>query len=123
MGEPVKIVDLAQNMIRLSGKEPERDIPIEFIGVRAGREARTRSCGARARRLCRPRIRRSFARLDADRPVWLDDELADLERLVEAGDTIEVVARLAEMLGTPQRLAAAAEAPAPAAAAMPPTPS
>ena len=36
MGEPVQIVDLAQNMIRLSGKEPERDIAIEFTGARPG---------------------------------------------------------------------------------------
>ena len=33
MGEPVKIIDLAHNMIRLSGKEPDRDVPIEFIGA------------------------------------------------------------------------------------------
>jgi FlaA1/EpsC-like NDP-sugar epimerase len=36
MGEPVRIVDLAQTMIRLSGKEPGRDIEIEFVGARPG---------------------------------------------------------------------------------------
>ncbi len=32
MGEPVRIMDLARNMIRLAGYEPERDIAIEIIG-------------------------------------------------------------------------------------------
>jgi FlaA1/EpsC-like NDP-sugar epimerase len=36
MGEPVKIVDLAHQMIRLAGLRPERDIAIEFIGLRPG---------------------------------------------------------------------------------------
>ena len=36
MGEPVKIVDLARQMIRLAGLEPGRDIKIEFTGLRAG---------------------------------------------------------------------------------------
>ena len=39
MGEPVRIVDLARNMILLSGKEPERDIAIRFIGERAGEKS------------------------------------------------------------------------------------
>lgn len=36
MGEPVKIVDLAREMIKLSGHEPDVDIPIVFTGLRAG---------------------------------------------------------------------------------------
>lgn len=36
MGEPVKIVDLAKDMIKFSGLEPEKDIKIKFTGIRPG---------------------------------------------------------------------------------------
>ena len=36
MGEPVKIVDLARDMISLSGLDPDKDIKIDFTGLRPG---------------------------------------------------------------------------------------
>ena len=36
MGDPVKIIDLAENMIRLSGLEPGKDIEVKEIGLRPG---------------------------------------------------------------------------------------
>ena len=36
MGEPVKIADLARQMIRLAGLTPDKDIRIEYVGLRPG---------------------------------------------------------------------------------------
>ena len=36
MGKPVKIIDLARKMIRMAGLQPDKDIKIEFVGLRPG---------------------------------------------------------------------------------------
>ena len=36
MGQPIKIKDLAEDLIRFSGYEPGRDIEIKYIGLRSG---------------------------------------------------------------------------------------
>jgi FlaA1/EpsC-like NDP-sugar epimerase len=108
MGKPVKIVDLAHNMIRLSGREPDRDIPIEFIGVRPGEKLHEDLWGEgeAAVPTAHPKILRAACR-PVD-PVWLEEELAELERLADAGETVEIVARLGELMRSPQRVQAIA---------------
>jgi FlaA1/EpsC-like NDP-sugar epimerase len=103
MGEPVKILDLARNMIRLSGKEPDRDIAIEFIGVRAGEKLHEVlwSDGEEVDHTAHPKIMRATRA-----PIhggWLDEQVAALERLVAEGDTLELVARLRSLASARQR--------------------
>jgi FlaA1/EpsC-like NDP-sugar epimerase len=106
MGEPVRIVDLAETMIRLSGKEPGTGVPIEFVGARPGEklheelwadsETVTPSSHEAILLVTRPPI-------DAD---WLQEELDALEQLVHAGDTLELVGRLHALTSAPRRVLA-----------------
>ena len=109
MGDPVSILELARNMIRLSGKEPESEIPIKFVGTRPGEKLHEELWGEgeAIAPTTHPKILR--ARRQAIDGAWLEDELADLERLVEEGETLALVARLAAMMRSPAR--ADAEAP------------
>jgi FlaA1/EpsC-like NDP-sugar epimerase len=104
MGEPVKILDLARNMIRLSGKEPDREIPIEFIGARAGEKLHEELWGDDevVAETGHPKIHRA-RRAPVD-GVWLEDELGALEQLVANGETLEVVSRLSAMVRSPERV-------------------
>jgi FlaA1/EpsC-like NDP-sugar epimerase len=105
MGEPVEIVELARQMIRLSGKEPEVEIPIEFVGSRPGEKLHEDLWGEgeSVEQTAHPKILRvSGPVIDAD---WLDEELGGLEQLVDADETLEVVSRLSAMIRAPRHSA------------------
>ena len=111
MGEPVRILDLAEKMIRLSGKEPYNEIPIEFVGPAPGEkihevlvgdgELETPSGHPSIRRVQRPPV-------DDE---WLKGELEVLERLVEDGEGEALVAELARVVGEPRRSSGVSPAP------------
>ncbi len=107
MGEPVSILELARNMIRLSGKEPGRDVAIEFIGVRPGEKLHEElwGDGETVGPTLHPKIL-SVTRPGLD-PAWLEEELAELARLVADGETLELVSRLGTMIKEPRRAGSA----------------
>jgi len=103
MGEPVRILDLAKQMIRLSGKR-EDEIPIVFTGARPGEKIHEVlwNEGEMVGPTSNPKIMRA-ARAVIDHE-WLEESLAELERLADEGATVDVVAKLAAMVKEPQRI-------------------
>jgi O-antigen biosynthesis protein WbqV len=84
MGEPVRIMDLARQMIALSGRTPGKDIDIDIIGLRTGEKLsealldeteRAEPCAPKVLEVVSP----SSLRITAT-------HLADLENLAEGGD-------------------------------------
>jgi FlaA1/EpsC-like NDP-sugar epimerase len=100
MGEPVKILDLAKQMIRLSGRS-EEEIAIVFSGAKAGEKIHEVlwNDGETVGPTSHPKIMRA-ARPQID-AAWLEESLAELERLVEEGDTLGVVSKLGAMVKNP----------------------
>jgi FlaA1/EpsC-like NDP-sugar epimerase len=131
MGEPVKIVDLACNMIRLSGKKPllpnepetgPRDIAVRFVGSRPGEKLHEElwSDDESVGETTHPKIMRlSRPPIDA---AWLHEQLEELARLADEGDTLEVVAKLGAIVRDPKREAIAAPEPSAVAAEAQPAP-
>jgi FlaA1/EpsC-like NDP-sugar epimerase len=76
MGAPVRIVDLAHDLIRLSGLEPERDIEIHFTGVRPG-EKLFEELSTETEGLARTAHPKIF--MGSDRPARLGELRAELD--------------------------------------------
>jgi FlaA1/EpsC-like NDP-sugar epimerase len=102
MGEPVKIVDLAHNMIRLAGYEPETDIAVEFTQPRPGEKLSEVlfSEYEQAQPTAAKRINRAVRTTPLD-PAWVDSTLAALEALVLAGDEANLAERVVDLIATP----------------------
>ena len=81
MGEPVRIRDLAEQIIRLAGREPYTDVPIQFVGLRPGEKLHEELWHAdeRMERTAHPKILRVDSSVMTIRP--LEALLAEVETL------------------------------------------
>jgi FlaA1/EpsC-like NDP-sugar epimerase len=99
MGEPVRILDLARNMISLAGYEPEVDVAIEFIGPRPGEKLSEELFNAdeRAQATTADRIVRAVRSRPLD-PDWVVRSVGRLEAFVAAGDEAGLAERVVELV-------------------------
>jgi FlaA1/EpsC-like NDP-sugar epimerase len=97
MGEPVSILEMARNMIRLSGLEPEKDIPIVFSGIRPG-EKLTEKLYWDDEDVSPTDYEKILlvknTRLDIDR---FKEDIRQLEEAVDSGDFEPIKKRLSQM--------------------------
>jgi FlaA1/EpsC-like NDP-sugar epimerase len=104
MGDPVKIIELAETMIRLSGLEPERDIAIEFVGARPGEKFHEDLFNPYERPQPTPAQKIVRAQREPLDRAWVEETFSRINLLVLEGDA----AVLAEHVS---RLAASRELP------------
>lgn len=100
MGEPVKIIDLARNLIRLSGYEPGTDIPIEITGMRPGDEI-TEDLVGKNEKVTKTIQNKIMVVSNGkfDRAKFLE-ELAELEHLVKTHDPGKINVQMKLMVPT-----------------------
>jgi FlaA1/EpsC-like NDP-sugar epimerase len=110
MGEPVKIIDLARNMIRLAGYEPDTDIAIEIVGPRPGEKIHEElfNPDERAQPTSADKIVRAVRSTPLD-PDWVERTVEWLAATVAAGDEAGLAEHVVELVaeqrtGTPIEL-------------------
>ncbi len=100
MGEPIRILDLAENLIKMAGFTPYKDIPIVFTGLRPG-EKLYEELMMDEEGLADTTHEKIFigAPLRMDRTAF-QQQLTQLETVAEANDSAATVRQLADIVPT-----------------------
>jgi FlaA1/EpsC-like NDP-sugar epimerase len=108
MGEPIKIVDLAETMIRLSGLEPGKDIAVEIVGARAGEKFDEVLFNPYER--AQPTAAQKIIRAEREPldPAWVKETFDHINLLVLEGDAAALAGHVSKL--DSQRAAGAAGA-------------
>jgi FlaA1/EpsC-like NDP-sugar epimerase len=105
MGEPVRIIDLARDMIELSGLKPEQDIEIEIVGRRPGEKLHEDLFNTHERPQPTPAEKILLAEREPLPPRAVESMFEEINLLVLEGDAAGLAAKVAEFSatrGTPQ---------------------
>jgi FlaA1/EpsC-like NDP-sugar epimerase len=97
MGDPVKILDLAHNMIRLAGLEPDVDIAIDVVGRRPGEKVHEELFNPGERPHPTPAEKIVAAVRPSLDPDWVESAFARIEELVYNGDASALAGAVAEL--------------------------
>jgi FlaA1/EpsC-like NDP-sugar epimerase len=97
MGDPVRILELARNMIRIAGLEPEVDVGIELIGRRPGEKLHEELFNPGERPQPTPAEKIVCAVRVPLEPEWVENAFARIEELVYAGDAAALAGAVAEL--------------------------
>ncbi|PIP19436.1 MAG: nucleoside-diphosphate sugar epimerase [Candidatus Omnitrophica bacterium CG08_land_8_20_14_0_20_41_16] len=98
MGEQIKILDLAKEMIILYGLKPDEDIKIEYIGLRPGEKLFEETLLDTEKDKATKADKIYIAELDAFDPRLLRERIKDLERVVKVMDSAAIVKKLQEII-------------------------
>ena len=96
MGEPVRIIDLAKELIELSGLRPEKDIEIEVVGRRPGEKLHEELFNAHERRRKTDAEKILLAEREPLAPDAVEAMFAEIALLVSEGDAAGLAAKVAE---------------------------
>ena len=97
MGDPVKIVELARNMIRLAGLEPDEDIALEVIGQRPGEKLHEELFNPGERPQPTPAEKIVSALRPAPEAEWVESAFLRIEELVYGGDAAGLAGAVTEL--------------------------
>jgi FlaA1/EpsC-like NDP-sugar epimerase len=97
MGEPVRIIELARNMIRLAGLEPKVDIGVEIIGRRPGEKIHEELFNPGERPEPTPADKIVCAVHPSLDPEWVENAFVRIEELAYAGDAAALASAVAEL--------------------------
>ena len=98
MGKPIKIWDIAKDMIKLSGFEPDKDIAIVFTGIRPGEKLFEEILTAEEGTVATQNQKIFVAKLSDIKPEALEKKLQNIKNLINQKEKKKIIIALKDII-------------------------